>query len=196
MQLLQQTLLFLVDYFLPLLLALLLVLALFGSWRPGPSGAPGLQAQPTPGPPSATPTLFVLMHGLAPDEALWDQMVSTLQPQGTVLRLSYDASRWSNADPERIAGEMANAIQAAATRTKATRVVLVAHSMGALLARRTLLLAQDQDWAARVQRVVLLAGANRGWSLAGEPPADINPAHRPPDWRPNSRNASARGRRG
>ena len=139
----------------------------------GPAGPAG----PATG---TAPTLFVLVHGYNPSQKLWAQMAQTLQPHGAVLRLRYNAGPFSNADPDEITRRMSDEIAKATTATGATRVVLVAHSMGALLTRRTLLLAhsQAQPWFKQVQRVVLLAGVNRGWDVSGEPPADASTLNR------------------
>lgn len=120
-------------------------------------------------------TLFVLVHGMAATQERWDQVEQTFVPLGHVLRLSYNSARWSNADPHQIATGIGKQIDAAMTRSGARRIVIVAHSMGALLTRRAILDAKDSSWVRQVQRVVLLAGVNRGWNLSGPSPADEDP---------------------
>jgi len=127
---------------------------------------------------AAQQTLFVLVHGLSPKAERWQTMQRALEPHGQVLQLHYNAAHWSNADPAAVAAGIGQQVQTAVAQTGARRVVLVAHSMGALLTRRALLDAHGQDWAGRVGRVVLMAGVNRGWSLDGEPPADVDPLYR------------------
>jgi len=113
--------------------------------------------------------LFVLVHGFDPDDGRWKAMAGELQAYGDVLRLNYDSGPLSNADPYQLAREIGSAIDTA-IRNDTRQVVLVAHSMGALLARRAVLdgLASAQPWAARVRRLVLLAGMNRGWTVEGK----------------------------
>lgn len=120
----------------------------------------------------ASTDLIVLVHGMLPKQARWDLLADTLEPKGHVLRLHYNAAEWSNANPHQIAAGIGVQIQTALTKTGASRVVIVAHSMGALLTRRAILDARGSEWVKRVERVVLLAGVNRGWDLSGDRPAD------------------------
>jgi pimeloyl-ACP methyl ester carboxylesterase len=120
--------------------------------------------------------LYVLVHGYNPDMAAWASMARMFQTYGTVLPVQYNAGYFSSAEPEKLAELMDVAIEKAVQTTGATHVVLVAHSMGALLARRALLLAakNKHDWAPLAGRVVLLAGVSRGWDISGEPPTDAS----------------------
>lgn len=120
----------------------------------------------------ASTDLIVLVHGMVPKQARWDLLASTLEPKGHLLRLHYNAAKWSNASPDKIAAGIAVQIEAALTKTGASRVVIVAHSMGALLTRRAILDARGSEWVKRVKRLVLLAGVNRGWNLSGDRLAD------------------------
>ena len=63
-------------------------------------------------------------------------------------------------------------------------IVLVGHSMGALITRKAFLFGlaktDDQDekepvtgWAKKVKRIVLMAGMNRGWDITGQRPLDM-----------------------
>jgi len=122
--------------------------------------------------------LFVLVHGLSPVEQRWSAIQSTMFDKGHVLRLSYNASRVSNASPEAVSQGIAREVAKAHEATRARRITFVAHSMGALLTRRAILDAQGQPWVQDLKRAVLLAGVNRGWNLAGPPPADVDPLHR------------------
>lgn len=172
----------------PLLLAGLVVvlgLALFGDWWPGRScnevqakalvdgGATGATdtTGTTPAKHTARP-LFVLVHGFKPDQARWQAMAEALQAHGRVLPVRYAAGPLSNADPQQVADGIGRAI--AAANTDERPVVVVAHSMGALLARRAVLdgLLRQEAWADKVQRLVLLAGMNRGWTAEGQLPPD------------------------
>jgi len=118
--------------------------------------------------------LFILVHGMSPNEDRWASAERSLYEEGQVVRLSYNATAWSNADPERVAWGIGQRIGEAINETKATDVVIVAHSMGALLTRRALLGSRQKEWLPFVKRVVLLAGVNRGWDLGAEPPADVD----------------------
>lgn len=154
-------------------LAILLLLALWGDLlKPTRLTVVRSELAPTTGP--SGERLFVTIHGYAPEEDAWLTMSKTLQPHGAVLRISYNAFYTSNADPEEIARRIDDEVDSALSKTGATRVVLVAHSMGALIARRTLLKAnlQSSPWVARVERAVLLAGVSRGWDISGDPPTD------------------------
>lgn len=159
------------------LLALPLVLLFLGlggarAWRDS-----GVRADPVTGD-GASQVLFVLVHGMRPDTKHWDALQRTLEPHGRVLRLHYNADPWSNADPAAVAAGIGQQLQTVVAQTQARRVVLVAHSMGALITRRALLDARGQPWVDRVGRVLLMAGVNRGWTLAGEAPADADPLYR------------------
>lgn len=114
--------------------------------------------------------LFVLVHGYDPDRNLWDSLEEVLLSEGSVLRLTYDAAPTSNADPQHIANGIGAAI--ADANVRGSRIVIVAHSIGALLARRAVLdgLRRGDNWSQDVERLVLLAGMNRGWSAGGQLP--------------------------
>lgn len=162
-----------------LLMSTLLVLSLVGEvrWRPGRSAA--VQAHLETGK-SSYRRLFVLVHGYTPREARLDQTSTILKQYGDVLRIEYPAALYSSKEPEDICGEINELLEKHVQTGQYESVVLVAHSVGALLARRTLLDGQDsaKKWVSKVRRVVLLAGANRGWSLDGDKPADLGTATR------------------
>src|SRR5207244_13218828 len=91
-------------------------------------------------PEGVSTTLFVLIHGLEGGPDTWKELKSELQKHGDVLLLDYPAGGMSNADPEVLAQEMANEIQRRWTTTYG-RVVLMGHSVGALMARKVYLIA-------------------------------------------------------
>lgn len=152
------------------LLVVMLVMALVGDWWPGPSSSRVDRQSPAGG--KADGPLFVLVHGFDPCPKRWQEMVDVLQSEGSVLRLTYDAGPTSNADPQQVADNIGRAI--AEANGNGRPVVLVAHSMGALLVRRAVLdgLRRGEPWSRDVRRLVLLAGMNRGWSAEGRLPPD------------------------
>lgn len=124
----------------------------------------------------AAKTVFVLFHGFDPVQERLHQTTQVLLRSGDVLRVEYPAELTSNADPDKICDALKDALEEPISRGGYTRVVLVAHSAGALLARRTLLDGLDahRAWPAKVRRVVLLAGMNRGWNSPGPKPLDLS----------------------
>lgn len=122
--------------------------------------------------------LYVLVHGMAPKEQRWNAIRAAIKPHGHVLQLSYPAAPYSNADPRQIALGIGAAVSRALVTTKAKRITFISHSMGALLTRQAILDAREHDWVKAIQRVVFLAGVNRGWDIGGTPPADADPLER------------------
>lgn len=122
------------------------------------------------------PVTFMLVHGFSPDEKRWKAVGESLEPHGEVLRLTYQAGPSSNASPAAIAANIGKAIESHVASTGRSDIVIVAHSMGAPLARRALLdgLKSNAKWASSVHRMVLLAGMNRGWTTEGESPPDAS----------------------
>lgn len=103
-----------------------------------------------------------------------------------VLMPNYNTSVFSNASMLHTALQLDESLQDIVERHPGSyqRIVLVGHSVGALLARKTYLYgkgrssdyplgaARDRpkEWVERVDRIVLLAGMNRGWSAESLPP--------------------------
>jgi pimeloyl-ACP methyl ester carboxylesterase len=150
----------------------------------------------TPGPHSGT--LVLLLHAYthtAASMAAVQTATMSAWPGATVVCPTLPAALWSTANPnEVVAGllsMMDQAIQAAdAAGRPYERVVLVGHSLGALLARKLYVVAcgetadapfesefrgvgvaalhglvEPRPWAGRISRLVLLAGMNRGWRV-------------------------------
>jgi pimeloyl-ACP methyl ester carboxylesterase len=123
--------------------------------------------------------LFVLVHGfLGQSKAArkgWASIARALEQHGDVLYLRYPASRGSNADPLLLAQGIRDAIRK--RYGSYDRVVLVGHSIGALLLRRAVvneLRERPADsWIPKLDRLVLLAGMNRGWDVSGQKPMDM-----------------------
>jgi pimeloyl-ACP methyl ester carboxylesterase len=157
--------------------------------------------------PPRTNTLVVLVHGAGgPDSlkplrrALHGQKVqsadwSALDAPDTppsiaigadVIPVRFPDSWWgwlSNTDPVDIATGIHQQIKKKFAQKSYARVVIVGHSMGALLARKAYLIGRkeatdDRDhWTKKVRRFVLLAGMNRGWSISGPRPLDLGSLH-------------------
>ncbi|MEO0802639.1 MAG: alpha/beta hydrolase [Cyanobacteria bacterium J06642_2] len=102
-------------------------------------------------------------------------------PDADILFPSYPAGPFSNCDPFQIAEELAQCISDANEKHRCgyKKIILIGHSLGALIVRKTFLLATGfsddgdrpiiigkQDWADKVTKIILLAGTNRGWSFA------------------------------
>lgn len=134
----------------------------------------------TPTAAEASSELYVLIHGMSPKQERWEELAKTLQPRGWVLSIHYNAALWSNAKPDEIAAGIGDEVRMALATTGAEHVTFVSHSMGALLTRKAILTGCDTgaEWVKRIKRTVFLAGVNRGWDLAGDPPADVEPLHR------------------
>jgi pimeloyl-ACP methyl ester carboxylesterase len=155
----------------------LLVMAVTGKVGRGPHRTAAVSAQLTVGAPSRQ--LFVLIHGLrGSGSASWGDVQPLLVQKGDVLTLDYDAGVLSNADPDMLAASMEKEIQMAHASRGYSRIVVIGHSIGALLARKTYLIgansaAPGAGWSFVTERIVLLAGMNRGWDATGKRPLDL-----------------------
>lgn len=165
------------------LIALLVILAIFtliGTfclWNPTPEAKVEpvtILKQQSNGTAVTKIPLFVLIHGLDNGKH-WPSVSAVLQPYGDVLPLKYHAGLLSNAKPENLAGEISKSVEQAYDLDRHGEIVLIGESMGALIARRAFLDAEQggADWAKKVHRLVLLAGMNRGWDISGKKPADM-----------------------
>lgn len=129
--------------------------------------------------------LFVMVPGLRTEDKCrkrWGKFARELSKHGDVAMADYPAHAFSNAKPELIAQKINSQVQEIWAKKRYRSVVLVGNSMGALIARKALLYSQGAadsnpktatEWGGRVTRLVLLAGMNRGWDLAGGKPADM-----------------------
>jgi pimeloyl-ACP methyl ester carboxylesterase len=140
---------------------------------------------------SDTNTLFVLVHGLEGDvNETWNELQPEFLARGNVVKFNYDAPVISNASPSVLAAAMADELQRIVARQVAARkrpyakIVLVGHSIGALLVRRLYLIASERSdsWTLAKTRVVLLAGMNRGWDVTGKKPMDMSAGRRMSYW--------------
>jgi hypothetical protein len=140
--------------------------------------------------------LVVLVHGWRNDPTTLREVrdtVAAAEPQADILLPRYTAGLLSNASPEALAADLADAISSAVAARRARPeggqyedIILVGHCLGALLVRKAFVYACGQtqdhprtspqgdyivpggaDWTPCVSRILLLAGMNRGWSLQG-----------------------------
>ena len=130
--------------------------------------------------------LFFLVHGMehtAASLAHLEGAIRTAFPDDRLVLVTYPSSRWSNENPLGIAKKCVDEIQSefeSAPESGYEEVVLIGHSIGALLARKICLIAHGicsdfsaeipvtpvrRIWANKVKRLVLLAGMSRGWRL-------------------------------
>ncbi len=120
-------------------------------------------------------TLIVFFHGVQQQAGNYSKLFEKFQTDarfGSVdaVGFSFNASVFSNLNPNHIASAAADHISNLAKEKETYRhIVLAGHSLGGLLARRTLLMAHEnnQGWPAKVERLVLLASTNRGYVPRG-----------------------------
>ena len=147
--------------------------------------------------------LCVLMHGFDPRRNALDnvrRVVEDAWPNADILQPRYRASPFLNRDPTQLAAELEDIIErvvgarAAGAGEGYEKVVLIGHSIGAVLLRKAYAYAWERRedypintgsttprrWVHSVERLVLLAGMNRGWSLVPKP--TMLPRHRQILW--------------
>jgi pimeloyl-ACP methyl ester carboxylesterase len=125
-------------------------------------------------------TLVVVVHGFrGTSRRTLIGLVKRLYPTADLIAPQYANSVFaalSNLDPYEIANALEQTIHAANEFYAYNKIVLFGYSMGALIIRKTLVWAygEEQDrvgtkgprsWVQNVDRVVSLAGMNRGWSI-------------------------------
>ncbi|MCP5416493.1 MAG: alpha/beta fold hydrolase [Chromatiaceae bacterium] len=126
--------------------------------------------------------LVVLVHGLSGRAALQPtvELAAETLPDADLLTIAYDAHPLSNADVYAIANLLETEINNADRNANYRSIVLLGHSMGAMLVRKALLwgsgIEDDREshkgvhpWVRKVERIVSLAGINRGWSITPRP---------------------------
>lgn len=126
--------------------------------------------------------LVVIVHGLSGRKTIQPtvDLVRDVFTQADLLTITYDARVLSNADAYQIANRLESKIHELDQSRAYKSIILVGHSMGAMLARKAILwgygLEEDRlapkgrrDWVNRVERIVSLAGINRGWSIDPRP---------------------------
>ncbi|MBO2008508.1 hypothetical protein [Hymenobacter negativus] len=134
--------------------------------------------------------LIVLLHAYTSSpKALHAvrQVVATAYPVAEIWVPALPTNMWSTADPNAIVSHLLAGIderwnESANSERPYGSIVLIGHSIGGLLARKVyvaacgqndwaplepdLVLAGPKPWAAKVERLILLAGMNRGWSIS------------------------------
>lgn len=141
------------------------------------------------GTPKSERILLVLLHGFQKSPASLDDLKDLLRSQTAFRDASFfvpalPLTVLSARDPVAIANDVVCDIDRlwAAADGKIDRIVLIGHSYGALLARMVYVVAcgetarapfekavtdrSARGWAVRVERLVLLAGMNRGWRVS------------------------------
>lgn len=131
--------------------------------------------------------LVVVVHGFTGDRRSMDGVLQAIHEQRTgadLLFFSFPSSTFSNRDPFALASELEAAIGERDRVRNYRRIILSGYGMGALLARKAYIygcgsvedlnFAGDaattrppRDWMGKVDRIVLLAGMNRGWNPEG-----------------------------
>jgi pimeloyl-ACP methyl ester carboxylesterase len=132
-------------------------------------------------------TLVVMVHGLLGRKSLRQAVELTARtlPHADRLVIDYDGNRLTNLDPYGVADAIEREIQELVERNGYESIVLFGHSAGAALLRKAFVWghgkAYDEDrerfgryeeprgWVDKVDRLVLLAGMNRGWSVSPRP---------------------------
>jgi len=128
--------------------------------------------------------LVVLVHGLNGKNSLAPIIELTREalPDYDQLQVEFDSRPFSNASPYAIANSIERRIHKFQKKYQYDEIVLVGHSMGGMLLRKSFLwgLGQEQDradygkrgerqWVKKVSRFVSLASINRGWSIDPAP---------------------------
>lgn len=145
-----------------------------------------LLSNTTPETHGTSETLVVVLHGVGRNLQDWCEAIRELLPNADLLVPQYEASVFSNIDPRRVADQLAQYIhEADLDRSKRpeggsyTNIILIGYSAGGLMIRKTYLIAMgygdDEElihnpkplpWAAKVERIILMAAINRGLSNA------------------------------
>jgi flavodoxin len=134
-------------------------------------------------------TMIVIFHGYAMKTSQYNSLVKTITtaiPNSIIIVPKMPLSIFSCADPNKIVNDILNQIQnkwenLADSVQKSLKIIFIGHSTGALIARKLYIVAcgENQDapiekeinatstrvWAKNVERIILFAGINKGWTL-------------------------------
>jgi pimeloyl-ACP methyl ester carboxylesterase len=136
-----------------------------------------------------TDELLVLTHGYTGSLKGMEGVIHAIRerrPDADILFFGYPASIFSNADPFVLANQLEEAIAKRYRDRNYSRIILSGHSIGGLLIRKAFVYGrgsvedlplagqavttrEPHEWTKRVDRIVLLAGMNRGWSAEERP---------------------------
>jgi predicted esterase len=128
--------------------------------------------------------LVVVLHGIGRDLKDWCEAVREFLPDADLLVPQYDSNIVSNVDPRRVAAQLVEYIhEVDINRSKRSdggeyeSIILIGYSGGGLIIRKIYLIAMgygdDEEiirnfkpfpWAKKVERILLMAGLNRGIS--------------------------------
>lgn len=131
-------------------------------------------------------TLVVLLHASTQRAKSLQHVRKIISKQvasAIILCPQLPAQTFSFADPNQMVQELLQIIdQVWAARGSYDRIILIGHSLGALLARKLYVCACGENadapletlldahaprpWAQAVERIILLAGINRGWTIS------------------------------
>ncbi|MBO8093181.1 MAG: hypothetical protein J7D60_07730 [Prosthecochloris sp.] len=121
-----------------------------------------------------TKTLIVFVPGWMNSaqkySPLLDALLSDSSPENILngadlLPFKYDNSISSQADPEKVSADLALFIDETMKKNSYSTIYIIGHSVGALLARKAVLVAKEKKytWYQALDRLILLAGTNRGF---------------------------------
>jgi pimeloyl-ACP methyl ester carboxylesterase len=130
----------------------------------------------------STDTLVVAMHGRSGTPSLkgLKDIIRGIYPDADIIAPSYPTDPFSNVDPYVLADTVETEIYTADQQRNYQRIVLIGHSLGAILLRKLLVWAHgfeedrpskrgERAWPGKIERFVSLAGINRGWSIDPAP---------------------------
>jgi pimeloyl-ACP methyl ester carboxylesterase len=131
-------------------------------------------------------TLVMVLHGMSSSPARFDLVKKTIESclKGADVKVPpLPISRISLADPLTVVAELLAQLDTYWASNAYDKIILVGHSAGAVLARKLYVCAcgnypdsplegslmsscaAPRPWAAAVERIILLAGMNNGWSI-------------------------------
>jgi len=133
----------------------------------------------------ASRELAVIVHGFNTTRESLKHVrtaVADARKDADIFMPTFDSGRFSLEDPDEIADRIARRIENYHVAAHYERIVLIGHSLGALLVRKAYVLACGENldapfasqfggrpvarWAAPVERIILMAAMNRGWSIS------------------------------
>ena len=118
----------------------------------------------------------ILVHGVLVNDGVWFGFRRNLVREGvaSVYTINYGPP---HADIEHFAGQLGAKIHAVCAETGASRVVLICHSMGGLVARTYL----RRQGGTRIERIITIGtphhGSNLAWSFPGRCLAQMRPGN-------------------